>query len=99
MLTQFGANFISQLIASISNLSKARVAAENIVNVIKENAVDMNNLSDEGLRPVWQKIFFKKLKELPKSLKRCESEQDLRKYFKAHLEFLKFSKKSHFHFA
>uniref|UniRef100_A0A915C5Z5 p-glycoprotein 10 n=1 Tax=Parascaris univalens TaxID=6257 RepID=A0A915C5Z5_PARUN len=51
LLTQFGANFISQLIASVSDLTKARVAAENILGVINENAVDMNNLSDEGLRP------------------------------------------------
>ncbi|VDN38726.1 unnamed protein product [Gongylonema pulchrum] len=51
LLTQFGANFISQLIASVSDLSKARMASENILGVIKETAVDMNNLSDEGLRP------------------------------------------------
>uniref|UniRef100_F1LCE7 Multidrug resistance protein 1 n=1 Tax=Ascaris suum TaxID=6253 RepID=F1LCE7_ASCSU len=51
LLTQFGANFISQLIASVSDLTKARVAAENILGVINESAVDMNNLSDEGLRP------------------------------------------------
>lgn len=52
LLTQFGANFISQLIASVNDISKARVASGNILNVIKETAVDMNNLSDEGLRPV-----------------------------------------------
>lgn len=52
LLTQFGANFISQLIASISDISKARVAAENILEVIREAPVDMDNLSDEGLRPV-----------------------------------------------
>lgn len=52
LLTQFGANFISQLIASVNDLSKARIASGNILNVIKETAVDMNNLSDEGLRPV-----------------------------------------------
>uniref|UniRef100_A0A1I7VQ25 P-loop containing nucleoside triphosphate hydrolase protein n=1 Tax=Loa loa TaxID=7209 RepID=A0A1I7VQ25_LOALO len=51
LLTQFGANFISQLIASMNDISKARVASGNILNVIKETAVDMNNLSDEGLRP------------------------------------------------
>ncbi|KAK0405324.1 hypothetical protein QR680_017924 [Steinernema hermaphroditum] len=51
LLTQFGANFISQLIASVTDLTKARVAAENILNVINENAVDMDNLTDEGLRP------------------------------------------------
>ncbi|VDM11233.1 unnamed protein product [Wuchereria bancrofti] len=51
LLTQFGANFISQLIASVNDISKARVASGNILNVIKETAVDMNNLSDEGLRP------------------------------------------------
>ncbi|CAJ0582944.1 unnamed protein product, partial [Mesorhabditis spiculigera] len=51
LLTQFGANFFSQLIASVSDLSKARIAAENILNVIKEKAVDMDNLSEEGLRP------------------------------------------------
>lgn len=52
LLTQFGANFISQLIASVADLNRARIAAENIMNVIKEPAVDMDNLSDEGLRPV-----------------------------------------------
>lgn len=31
---------------------QARVAAENILHVINESAVDMDNLSDEGLRPV-----------------------------------------------
>ncbi|KAL3990856.1 ABC transporter family protein [Acanthocheilonema viteae] len=51
LLTQFGANFISQLIASVNDMSKARVASGNILNIIKETAVDMNNLSDEGLRP------------------------------------------------
>uniref|UniRef100_A0A915PDN2 Uncharacterized protein n=1 Tax=Setaria digitata TaxID=48799 RepID=A0A915PDN2_9BILA len=51
LLTQFGANFISQLIASVNDISKARVASGNILSVIKETAVDMNNLSDEGLRP------------------------------------------------
>ncbi|VDM98402.1 unnamed protein product [Thelazia callipaeda] len=51
LLTQFGANFISQLIASVSDISKARIASGNILNVIKETAVDMNNLSGEGLRP------------------------------------------------
>lgn len=60
LLTQFGANFISQLIASVSDLSKARVASENILNVIKETAVDMNNLSDEGLRPVSLLLYLKK---------------------------------------
>lgn len=52
LLTQFGANFFSQLIASVSDLSKARIAAENILTVIKEKAVDMDNLSEEGLQPV-----------------------------------------------
>ncbi|CAD5227956.1 unnamed protein product [Bursaphelenchus okinawaensis] len=51
LLTQFGANFISQLIASVTDFSKARVAAENILGVITEPATDMDNLSDEGLRP------------------------------------------------
>lgn len=58
LLTQFGANFISQLIASVSDLTKARVAAENILGVINESAVDMNNLSDEGLRPVGFFVSF-----------------------------------------
>lgn len=52
LLTQFGANFISQLIASVADITKARVAAENIMNVINEPAVDMDNISDEGFRPV-----------------------------------------------
>uniref|UniRef100_A0A914BWU9 ABC transmembrane type-1 domain-containing protein n=1 Tax=Acrobeloides nanus TaxID=290746 RepID=A0A914BWU9_9BILA len=51
LLTQFGANFISQLIASVSDISKARIAAENILCVVNEPAIDMDNLSDEGLRP------------------------------------------------
>lgn len=52
LLTQIGANFISQLIASVSDLTKARIAAENILDVISEPAADIDNLSDEGLRPV-----------------------------------------------
>jgi len=52
LLTQFGANFISQLIASVSDMAKARLAAEHILNVISEPAVEMDNLSDEGFRPV-----------------------------------------------
>lgn len=52
LLTQFGANFFSQLVASVSDLSKARVAAENVVSVLKENSVDFDNLSEEGQRPV-----------------------------------------------
>ncbi|KAI6210798.1 Multidrug resistance protein pgp-3 [Aphelenchoides besseyi] len=51
LLTQFGANFISQLIASVADFSKARVAAENILEVMREPAVDMDNLSDQGLQP------------------------------------------------
>ncbi|KAI6243621.1 hypothetical protein M3Y99_00024100 [Aphelenchoides fujianensis] len=51
LLTQFGANFISQLIASIADFSKARIAAENIMEVLREPAVDMDNLSDQGLQP------------------------------------------------
>ncbi|KAI1716202.1 ABC transporter transmembrane region domain-containing protein [Ditylenchus destructor] len=51
LLTQFGANFISQLIASVADITRARVAAENIISVINEPAVDMDNLSDEGFRP------------------------------------------------
>lgn len=58
LLTQFGANFISQLIASVADITRARVATENIMNVITENAVDMNNLSDEGFRPVMFFDFF-----------------------------------------
>uniref|UniRef100_A0A0N5AVA3 ABC transporter ATP-binding protein n=1 Tax=Syphacia muris TaxID=451379 RepID=A0A0N5AVA3_9BILA len=51
LLTQFGANFISQLIASVGDIKKARTASKHILHVINEKAVDMNNLSDEGLRP------------------------------------------------
>ncbi|KHJ98046.1 ABC transporter, ATP-binding protein [Oesophagostomum dentatum] len=51
LLTQFGANFFSQLIASVSDFSKARIAAENIVAVIKETSTDIDNLSEEGQRP------------------------------------------------
>ncbi|VDO58391.1 unnamed protein product, partial [Haemonchus placei] len=51
LLTQFGANFFSQLVASVSDLSKARVAAENVLSVLKEGAVDFDNLSEEGQRP------------------------------------------------
>ena len=52
LLTQFGANYLSQMVASISDISKARIAAENILNVITEPTTDMDNLSDEGLQPV-----------------------------------------------
>ncbi|CAD6189417.1 unnamed protein product [Caenorhabditis auriculariae] len=51
LLTQFGANFFSQLIASVTDLTKAQVAAENVMRVMKEAPVDMDNLSEEGLRP------------------------------------------------
>jgi hypothetical protein len=34
-------------------LKKARIAAEGILNVIIEPAADMDNLSDEGFRPVF----------------------------------------------
>ncbi|KAK6062300.1 ABC transporter, ATP-binding protein [Cooperia oncophora] len=51
LLTQFGANFFSQLVASVSDMSKARVAAENVLSVLKEKAVDFDNLSEEGQRP------------------------------------------------
>ncbi|VDL73810.1 unnamed protein product [Nippostrongylus brasiliensis] len=51
LLTQFGANFFSQLVASVSDLSKARIAAENVVSVLKEQPVDFDNLSEEGQRP------------------------------------------------
>lgn len=51
LLTQFGANFLSQLIASVSDLTKARIAGENILAVINENAV-MDNMTDSGTTPV-----------------------------------------------
>jgi ABC-type multidrug transport system fused ATPase/permease subunit len=51
LLTQIGANLISQLISSVADISKARIAAENILEVICEPPVEMDNLSDEGLRP------------------------------------------------
>ncbi|KAK5982845.1 hypothetical protein GCK32_017736 [Trichostrongylus colubriformis] len=51
LLTQFGAEFFSQLVASVSDLGKARVAAENVLSVLKERAVDFDNLSEEGQRP------------------------------------------------
>ncbi|EGT53021.1 hypothetical protein CAEBREN_05995 [Caenorhabditis brenneri] len=51
LLTQFGANFFSQLIASVSDFTKAQIAAENVMRVIREPPVDMDNLSEEGLRP------------------------------------------------
>ncbi|VDM59178.1 unnamed protein product [Angiostrongylus costaricensis] len=51
LLTQIGANFFSQLVASVSDLSKARIAAENVVSVLKESATDIDNLSEEGQRP------------------------------------------------
>ncbi|EYC03258.1 hypothetical protein Y032_0095g2839 [Ancylostoma ceylanicum] len=51
LLTQFGANFFSQLVASVSDLSKARIAAENVVAVLKEPANDIDNLTEEGQRP------------------------------------------------
>uniref|UniRef100_A0A915MLL0 ABC-type xenobiotic transporter n=1 Tax=Meloidogyne javanica TaxID=6303 RepID=A0A915MLL0_MELJA len=48
LLTQFGANYLSLLVASVSDLKKARTAAEGILNVLIEPAADMDNLSDEG---------------------------------------------------
>ncbi|CAJ0610448.1 unnamed protein product, partial [Cylicocyclus nassatus] len=51
LLTQFGANFFSQLVASVSDLSKARIAAENVVNVLKETPNEIDNLTEEGQRP------------------------------------------------
>ncbi|CAB3399339.1 unnamed protein product [Caenorhabditis bovis] len=51
LLTQFGANFFSQLIASVTDLTKAQIAAENVMRVIREPPVEMDNLSEEGLRP------------------------------------------------
>uniref|UniRef100_A0A915CWK6 ABC transporter domain-containing protein n=1 Tax=Ditylenchus dipsaci TaxID=166011 RepID=A0A915CWK6_9BILA len=42
---------ILNLIASVADITKARVAAENIMNVINETAMEMDNLSDEGFRP------------------------------------------------
>ena len=49
---KFGANYLSLLVASVSDLKKARTAAEGILNVLIEPAADMDNLSDEGFRPV-----------------------------------------------
>uniref|UniRef100_A0A0N5A5R0 ABC transporter family protein n=1 Tax=Parastrongyloides trichosuri TaxID=131310 RepID=A0A0N5A5R0_PARTI len=51
LLTQFGANFISQLIASVTDISKARLSSEHILEVLKEKPFDMDNLSDEGFKP------------------------------------------------
>uniref|UniRef100_A0A0N5CHS2 ABC transporter family protein n=1 Tax=Strongyloides papillosus TaxID=174720 RepID=A0A0N5CHS2_STREA len=52
LLTQFGANFISQLIASVTDISKARLCSEHILEVLTEKAADMDNMSDEGFRPM-----------------------------------------------
>ncbi|CEF69493.1 LP14331p [Strongyloides ratti] len=52
LLTQFGANFISQLIASVTDISKARICSEHILDVLTEKAVDMDNMSDEGFKPM-----------------------------------------------
>uniref|UniRef100_A0A0K0DXX6 ABC transporter family protein n=1 Tax=Strongyloides stercoralis TaxID=6248 RepID=A0A0K0DXX6_STRER len=52
LLTQFGANFISQLIASVTDISKARLCSEHILDVLTEKAVDMDNMSDEGFKPM-----------------------------------------------
>jgi hypothetical protein len=52
LINQFGALYLSLLVASVSDLKKARIAAEGIVCVLTEPAVDMDNLSDEGFRPV-----------------------------------------------
>uniref|UniRef100_A0A914NEP3 ABC transporter domain-containing protein n=1 Tax=Meloidogyne incognita TaxID=6306 RepID=A0A914NEP3_MELIC len=54
LLTQFGANYLSLLVASVSDLKKARTAAEGILNVLIEPAADMDNLSDEGFRPKFE---------------------------------------------
>ncbi|KAL7079080.1 hypothetical protein ACQ4LE_001579 [Meloidogyne hapla] len=54
LLTQFGANYLSLLVASVSDLKKARTAAEGILNVLIEPAADMDNMSDEGFRPKFE---------------------------------------------
>lgn len=51
LLTQFGANFFSQLIASVSDFSRARASAESVLRIMKEQP-EVDNLSEEGLRPV-----------------------------------------------
>ncbi|ETN76893.1 ABC transporter, ATP-binding protein [Necator americanus] len=51
LLTQFGANFFSQLVASVADFSKARIAAENVVALLEETSSDMDNLSEGGERP------------------------------------------------
>uniref|UniRef100_A0AC35UF18 ABC transporter domain-containing protein n=1 Tax=Rhabditophanes sp. KR3021 TaxID=114890 RepID=A0AC35UF18_9BILA len=50
LLTQFGANCMSQLITSVTDIAKARVASEQILKVLRE-PVECDHLSDEGLRP------------------------------------------------
>jgi hypothetical protein len=54
------------LVASISDVKKARIAAEGILNVLSEPAADMDNLSDEGFRPVHSKFsqFFNQFSEI-----------------------------------
>ncbi|KAK6760032.1 hypothetical protein RB195_021525 [Necator americanus] len=51
LLTQFGANFFSQLVASVSDFSKARIAAETVVDVMTETSSDIDNLTETGQRP------------------------------------------------
>lgn len=51
LLTQFGANYMSQMVASISDISKARIAAKSIIKVITEETTDMDNLENDGFQP------------------------------------------------
>ncbi|KAF8385740.1 pgp-10 [Pristionchus pacificus] len=54
LLTQFGSNYCSLLVSSVADISKAKAAAESILDTIRERPREMDNLSEEGLRPKLQ---------------------------------------------
>ncbi|GMR33914.1 hypothetical protein PMAYCL1PPCAC_04109, partial [Pristionchus mayeri] len=54
LLTQFGSNYCSLLVSSVADISKAKAAAESILETMRERPREMDNLSEEGLRPKLQ---------------------------------------------
>ncbi|GMT33882.1 hypothetical protein PFISCL1PPCAC_25179, partial [Pristionchus fissidentatus] len=54
LLTQFGSNYCSLLVSSVADISKAKAAGESILETMRERPREMDNLSEEGLRPKLQ---------------------------------------------
>lgn len=49
----YGFIYVNKLqVASISDISKARIAAKSIIKVITEETTDMDNLENDGFQPV-----------------------------------------------